>query len=260
MHLIQDRIEGAQRLKSAANEHFAQGRYDGAAALYDDAIAELPPRPAPEKPEQEGDADDADGEASEAVQDKGKAKAEQAEEEEIPVIGSDSAITALSAERLSEQAASDAAVAKLRATLYCNLAACRLKLEQWDAAVAACSEALNDDPAYVKALHRRATAYEHVGGWSGISNAMSDLRAILALPNSTSTSTAHVPPALRRTTEAKLKALEPEAKRLGEKEKDDMIGKLKGLGDSILGHFGLSTKNFQFTQQDGGGYSMNFVR
>ena len=28
-----------------------------------------------------------------------------------------------------------------------------------------------------------------------------------------------------------------------------MMGKLKGIGDSLLGHFGLSTKNFQFNQQ-----------
>lgn len=57
-----------------------------------------------------------------------------------------------------------------------------------------------------------------------------------------------------------------------------MLGKLKGLGNSILGerdgswplfhtkfwtfvgNFGLSTDNFQFTPNGRGGYSMNFVR
>lgn len=39
-----------------------------------------------------------------------------------------------------------------------------------------------------------------------------------------------------------------------------MLGKLKDLGDSILGKFGLSTNNFKFDQQEGGGYSMRFER
>jgi hypothetical protein len=43
-----------------------------------------------------------------------------------------------------------------------------------------------------------------------------------------------------------------------EKEKDEMLSKLKELGNGILGRFGLSTDNFKFDQQEGGGYSMRF--
>ena len=79
-----------------------------------------------------------------------------------------------------------------------------------------------------------------------------DLNALLSLP----TTPASLIPSIR----SKLVTLEQLSKKLGEREKDEMVNKLKGIGDSVLGHFGLSTKNFQFTQQPSGGYSMNFVR
>lgn len=44
------------------------------------------------------------------------------------------------------------------------------------------------------------------------------------------------------------------------REKDEMMGKLKGIGDSVLGWFGLSTDNFQMQKGEGGGYSLNFVK
>ena len=43
-----------------------------------------------------------------------------------------------------------------------------------------------------------------------------------------------------------------------EKEKEEMFAKLKDLGNGILGKFGLSTDNFKFEPQNGGGYSMRF--
>jgi len=39
-----------------------------------------------------------------------------------------------------------------------------------------------------------------------------------------------------------------------------MVDKLKTMGNKVLGYFGLSTDNFQFQQQEGGGYSVNFVQ
>jgi predicted methyltransferase len=43
-----------------------------------------------------------------------------------------------------------------------------------------------------------------------------------------------------------------------EKEKDEMLDKLKELGNGLLGKFGLSTDMFKFDQQPGGGYNMRF--
>jgi hypothetical protein len=42
--------------------------------------------------------------------------------------------------------------------------------------------------------------------------------------------------------------------------KDEAIGKLKELGNSLLGHFGLSLDNFKVNQDEagGGGYNISF--
>ena len=44
-----------------------------------------------------------------------------------------------------------------------------------------------------------------------------------------------------------------------EQMKKDMMDKLTGLGDSILGNFGLSTRNFKTQQDATGAYSVQFV-
>jgi hypothetical protein len=41
---------------------------------------------------------------------------------------------------------------------------------------------------------------------------------------------------------------------------DETMGKLKDLGNSFLGMFGLSTENFKLQQNQGGGYNIQFQK
>lgn len=112
--------------------------------------------------------------------------------------------------------------------------------------------ALYDDPLHLKSLHRRATCLEHIGTWSSLSTAHSDLTRLLRNPQLPATTTSSVRLALSRVGKKRDEA----AKR----EKDEMLSKLKSIGDSILGKFGLSTSNFKFEQNEAGGWGMKFQR
>ncbi|ONK81128.1 uncharacterized protein A4U43_C01F25600 [Asparagus officinalis] len=50
--------------------------------------------------------------------------------------------------------------------LYCNRAACRSKLGQWERSIDDCNEALKIKPNYTKALLRRAESYEKLERWA----------------------------------------------------------------------------------------------
>lgn len=97
-------------------------------------------------------------------------------------------------------------------------------------------------------------------------------------------SLAATPSSLLPTLRTKMATLPPKVEEAATKEKEEMMGKLKGIGDSVLGEsllfllrfafrerqsadilalctgwFGLSTNNFQMTEQPGGGHSLSFV-
>lgn len=58
-----------------------------------------------------------------------------------------------------------------------------------------------------------------------------------------------------------LPKMEAEEKVRMEKQKDEMLGKLKDLGNGLLGKFGLSLDNFKSVQDPKtGSYSVNFQR
>lgn len=53
--------------------------------------------------------------------------------------------------------------------------------------------------------------------------------------------------------------LERPAKEEREKQKDEMLGKLKDLGNSVLGRFGISLDNFKAVQDPNtGSYSISY--
>ncbi|KAN0128383.1 TPR-like protein [Lactarius tabidus] len=142
--------------------------------------------------------------------------------------------------------------AKARSVLHANIAACYVKLGENENAVKACTEALQDDPNYVRALLRRAQCNEKIGSWAALSSAKEDYTALLTQLPSSSNQVAEVNRSLR--------LLGPRIEEAQKREVGEVVDKLKDLGNSVLGRFGLSTDNFKFEPNGQGGYSLNFGR
>jgi len=130
------------------------------------------------------------------------------------------------------------------AVYYANRAACMMKMELWKDAVDDCTHALKLKEDYVKALLRRCASYEKT---DDMENALLDAKKVAELEPG------------NREAAATASRLEPIVNERREKLKDEMMGKLKDLGNVVLGKFGLSLDNFQTVQDPAtGGYSINF--
>ncbi|KAJ3155305.1 cytochrome c oxidase subunit 1 [Geranomyces michiganensis] len=135
-----------------------------------------------------------------------------------------------------------------RAVFHANIAACHIQTKEYAKAVASCSEALKCKPDYQKALLRRASANEKIGSWSSLTDSLSDYKAVSAAdPNN-------------KEAAGMIKSLPKRIEVQQEKEKAEMMGKLKDLGNSFLGNFGLSLDSFQMKQDGSGGYSLNMKK
>jgi len=134
---------------------------------------------------------------------------------------------------------------ELRAILYSNRAACHLHSKQYESAISDCSEAIKEQPSFVKAYLRRFTANEQLEKWH---DALSDINKALELD-----------PTLTGPYGSRQKKAEQLSKELFEKEKDEMVGKLKDFGNFLLGKVGLSLDNFKVDQnKDTGSYNISF--
>ncbi|KAL4200871.1 hypothetical protein AMTRI_Chr02g255790 [Amborella trichopoda] len=135
---------------------------------------------------------------------------------------------------------------EIRSMCHANRAVCFSKLGRDTETVKECTEALKLNPTYVKALLRRAEANEKLENFE---EAIADRKRILELD-----------PANEQSRRA-IGRLEPLAAEKREKMKEEMIGKLKDLGNSILGRFGMSVDNFKAVKDPNtGSYSINFQR
>jgi hypothetical protein len=56
---------------------------------------------------------------------------------------------------------------------------------------------------------------------------------------------------------AHIRRVEPKMKAKQQQEVDEMLGKLKNLGNGILGKFGMSLDDFNMEKNADGGYSLN---
>jgi len=133
---------------------------------------------------------------------------------------------------------------KDRSIMYANRAAARLHLDENKLAISDCSAALELNPNYLKALIRRAELYEKT---DSLDEALADYQKALEMD-----------PSLSHARLACIR-LPDQIKERNEKMKDEMLGKLKDLGNMCLKPFGLSTNNFALNQDPNtGSYSINF--
>lgn len=166
--------------------------------------------------------------------------------------GDSAAASALEQPEAGEEAAVTQAVPpqrKERAVYFANRAACRLALDRVEEAVSDCSAALEVDGTYVKALLRRAAAYERQGELESLEKASTDLARVLELEPSNA------------VAKEKLRGLAPALEAKREAVKKEMLDQLKGFGNTILGKFGLSIDNFKAEKDPNtGSYSVQFVQ
>ncbi|KAG7617903.1 unnamed protein product [Arabidopsis thaliana] len=133
---------------------------------------------------------------------------------------------------------------ELRSICYLNRGVCFLKLGKCEETIKECTKALELNPAYNKALVRRAEAHEKLEHFE---DAVTDLKKILELDPSND------------QARKGIRRLEPLAAEKREKMKEEAITKLKEMGNSILGRFGMSVDNFKAVKDPNtGSYSLSF--
>ncbi|KAL0316567.1 UNVERIFIED_CONTAM: Tetratricopeptide repeat protein 1 [Sesamum calycinum] len=135
---------------------------------------------------------------------------------------------------------------EVRSMCHANRAACFFKMGKYEETAKECTKALELNPTYIKALLRRGEAREKLEQYE---ESIADMTKILELDPSNDQA--------RRT----IIRLKPLAEEKREKMKEEMIGKLKEMGNSILGRFGMSVDNFKAVKDPNtGSYSVQFQR
>lgn len=128
---------------------------------------------------------------------------------------------------------------------YNNRSACYLQLKQYKQCISDASESIKLQPENnIKAYLRRAQAYEHCD--NNYSDAVNDYKCVLKYDP------------VHKVASSEIRRLQPLADAALEQQKAEMMSKLKGLGNSILGKFGMSLDNFQATKDPAtGSYSIS---
>ncbi|KAL7418767.1 hypothetical protein Q5752_006450 [Cryptotrichosporon argae] len=248
----------ALELKAKGNAAFTAVPRDLAAArsAYDDALGALPDVPPAPSSAPSPSPTSAPGPAS-PPEEAPRGIVEVSDDEAAAIVAAATAAAGAAENdsnagtvEVDERAAVEAEIRDATKQVYQNLGAVFVALGEDAEAVQVCTKALAIDRDYVKALVRRAAANERVGTWTSLSAAQDDHTRLLAL----------LPRGAPQLALSR-RALQTLPRRLAERqevEKQEMLGKLKELGDGILGRFGLSTDMFKFDKGENGGYSMRF--
>ncbi|KAF5177200.1 Tetratricopeptide repeat protein [Thalictrum thalictroides] len=118
---------------------------------------------------------------------------------------------------------------QLRSICHSNRAVCFLKQNKYEEAIKECTKALELNAKNVRALIRRGEAHEKLEHFD---KAIADMKKILELDPSND------------QARKSIRHLEPLAAEKREKMMQEMQGKLKEMGNSFLGIFGMSVDNF----------------
>ncbi|XP_071742152.1 uncharacterized protein [Rutidosis leptorrhynchoides] len=134
--------------------------------------------------------------------------------------------------------------AEIRSICHNNRATCFFKLGKYEDSIKECTKALELNSTYMKPLLRKAEAHEKLENYD---EAIADLKKILELDPS------------NHQARRRIIRLEPLAIEKREKMKEEMLGKLKDMGNTILGKFGMSVDNFKAVKDPNtGSYSISF--
>lgn len=132
------------------------------------------------------------------------------------------------------------------ATFYGNRAAAYFTIEEYAQAVDDCTESIKLKPDYVKVLMRRCQAHEKLERYD---EALNDAKEINVLD-----------PTYPKINDI-IKRLDKLNEEKMTKMKDEALGKLKELGNSILGNFGMSLDNFKMNQDPAtGGWNISMQK
>ncbi|KAF3949320.1 hypothetical protein ACB098_01G335700 [Castanea mollissima] len=214
----------------------------------------VPPQPQPEEHDEADSSsqnDDALQQQQRALEQANDAKAlEQANDAKLEgnkLFGDGQFEEALSQYELALQVAPDIpSSSELRSICHANRAICYTKLGKYDQTIKECTKSLELNPTYMKSLVRRGEAHEKLEHFE---EAIADMKKILELDPSNDQA--------RKT----IRRLEPLAAEKREKMKEEMISKLKDMGNSLLGRFGMSVDNFKAVKDPNtGSYSVSFQR
>lgn len=282
-------IKVSNDLKSSANKQFAVKDYSSAISTYDKALAELPnyldyelavlqsnisachiqlqewreaiesaelglqnlerelPMPKPI------DANHKDKKSQDDVKEQNKAPNSEGNEREIIELPEDDDEEA-TAEALRKLNLSDhrkADIRRIRTKLLLRRA--RAKVSLCDEPVNVATEKVNADSEEIKA-RKKSGMFENGSHWGNLSGALADYQ-ILSTPEYFR----NLPTQDQKTVIEMLRSLPSRVEAAKKREVDEMMGKLKELGNGILKPFGLSTDMFKMTQDPNtGGWSMNF--
>ena len=146
-------------------------------------------------------------------------------------------------------ASDPAALSSLLATLHSNRAAAHLNLAHYPQTIADTTQSITRQPT-VKAHLRRSIAYEKEEKYA---DAIEDIKAAIQMGGLDGKGSGV------REEEERMRRLEVKKREKEEALKSEMLGKLKELGNGLLGKFGMSLDNFKAVQDPNtGSYSISF--